>query len=123
MNIECRIFWNFQIEFGVDFDSSRFPVEVFRKIRCKHCFCYSSNLVCLPSLTPVSGWQAEWLYSQSKGRQFSVGEQSKLVEFLMATCPLDPDQETDQDRKLNLILSKVQVSNDLLLQNYLSYLF
>ena len=64
------------------------------------------------SLTPVSGWQAEWLYSQSKGRQFSVGEQSKLVEFLMATCPLDPDQETDQDRKLNLILSKVQVSND-----------
>lgn len=48
------------------------------------------------------------MYSQSKGRQFSAGEQSKLVEYLVQTCPLDPDQETEQDRKLNLILSKVQ---------------
>ena len=49
------------------------------------------------------------MYSQSKGRQFSSGEQSKLVEYLIQTCPLDPNQETEQDRKLNLILSKVQV--------------
>ena len=70
-------------------------------------------LCCTVMYCTILCWQAEWLYSQSKGRQFSVGEQSKLVEFLMATCPLDPDQETDQDRKLNLILSKVQVSNDL----------
>ena len=49
------------------------------------------------------------MYSQSKGRQFSEGEQDKLVEYLTQTCPLDPSQETEQDRKLNLILSKVQV--------------
>ena len=48
------------------------------------------------------------MYSQSKGRQFSEGEQEKLVEYLTQTCPLDPSQETEQDRKLNLILSKVQ---------------
>ena len=48
------------------------------------------------------------MYSQSKGRQFSEGEQSKLIEYLVQTCPLDPSQETEQDRKLNLILSKVQ---------------
>ena len=48
------------------------------------------------------------MYSQSKGRQFTEGEQRKLVEYLIQTCPLDPDQETEQDRKLNLILSKVQ---------------
>ena len=50
------------------------------------------------------------MYSQSKGRQFSEGEQEKLVEYLTQTCPLDPSQETEQDRKLNLILSKVQVN-------------
>ena len=48
------------------------------------------------------------MYSQSKGRQFGPGEQSGLVEYLVQTCPLDPNQETEQDRKLNLILSKVQ---------------
>ena len=48
------------------------------------------------------------MYSQSKGRQFSEGEQEKVVEYLTQTCPLDPSQETEQDRKLNLILSKVQ---------------
>ena len=53
-------------------------------------------------------YQAEWMYSQSKGRQFSEGEQEKLVEYLTQTCPLDPSLETEQDRKLNLILSKVQ---------------
>ena len=53
--------------------------------------------------------QAEWMYSQSKGRQFNEGEQEKLVEYLTQTCPLDPSLETEQDRKLNLILSKVQV--------------
>ena len=50
------------------------------------------------------------MYSQSKGRQFSEGEQSKLIEYLVQTCPLDPSQETEQDRKLNLILSKEAVS-------------
>lgn len=52
--------------------------------------------------------KAEWMYSQSKGRQFSSGEQASLVDYLVATCPLDPNMETEQDRKLNLILSKVQ---------------
>ena len=32
------------------------------------------------------------MYSQSKGRQFGAGEQSKLVEYLIQTCPLDPNQ-------------------------------
>ena len=48
------------------------------------------------------------MYSQSKGRQFGVGEQAGLVEYLLSTCPLHPATETEQDRKLNLILSKVQ---------------
>ena len=52
--------------------------------------------------------KAEWMYSQSKGRQFGPGEQAGLVDYLTSTCPLDPTQETEQDRKLNLILSKVQ---------------
>ena len=32
------------------------------------------------------------MYSQSKGRQFGAGEQCKLVEYLIQTCPLDPNQ-------------------------------
>ena len=48
------------------------------------------------------------MYSQSKGRQFGPGEQSGLVEYLVQTCLLDPNQVTEQDRKLNLILSKDQ---------------
>ena len=47
------------------------------------------------------------MYSQSKGRQFQAGEHSGLVAYLRTTCPLDPAQETDQDRKLGVILSKV----------------
>ena len=66
--------------------------------------CSGASLMCL-------FYQAEWMYSQSKGRQFSEGEQEKLVEYLTQTCPLDPSLETEQDRKLNLILSKVQVNN------------
>ena len=31
------------------------------------------------------------------------------MEYLTQTCPLDPSLETEQDRKLNLILSKVQL--------------
>ena len=34
------------------------------------------------------------MYSQSKGRQFGPGEQIKLVEYLIQTCPLDPNQVT-----------------------------
>ena len=48
------------------------------------------------------------MYAQSKGRQFETGQHNALVTYLTQTCPLDPDQETEQDRKLNLILSKVQ---------------
>ena len=51
------------------------------------------------------------MYSQSKGRQFQAGEHSGLVAYLRTTCPLDPAQETDQDRKLGVILSKVTQHN------------
>lgn len=51
--------------------------------------------------------RAEWLYSQGKGRQFRVGEQGALVQYLAENCPLNSQQlETEQERKLRLILSK-----------------
>lgn len=53
--------------------------------------------------------KAEWLYSQGRGRQFQVGEQKALVQYLMETCPLNNQHlETEQERKLRLILSKAQ---------------
>lgn len=53
--------------------------------------------------------KAEWLYSQGRGRQFRVGEQEALVQYLTETCPLNNQHlETEQERKLRLILSKAQ---------------
>ncbi len=34
------------------------------------------------TLSTISLFQAEWMYSQSKGRQFGPGEQEGLVEYL-----------------------------------------
>lgn len=52
--------------------------------------------------------KAEWMYSQSKGRQYSVGQHSDLVDYLLSVCPLHPGEDWEEDKKLNLILSKVQ---------------
>ena len=48
------------------------------------------------------------MYSQSRGRQFSVSQQAELSEYLVSTCPLHPGADWQEDKKLNLILSKVQ---------------
>lgn len=48
------------------------------------------------------------MYSQSKGRQFTKGYHSDLLDYLVDTCPLHPDKDWQEDKKLNLILSKVQ---------------
>ncbi len=48
------------------------------------------------------------MYSQSKGRHFSSGQHVELLEYLVQTCPLHPDKDWQEDKKLNLILSKVQ---------------
>ena len=55
-----------------------------------------------------SSLKAEWMYSQSRGRHFHPGQQSDLLEYLADTCPLHPDEDWQEDEKLNLILSKVQ---------------
>lgn len=52
--------------------------------------------------------KAEWMYSQSKGRQFTSGQHDQLLEYLVSSCPLHPDEDWQEDKKLNLILSKVQ---------------
>ena len=50
------------------------------------------------------------MYSQSKGRQFGPGEQIKLVEYLIQTCPLDPNQVTAVAWSLILIGQPTELS-------------
>ena len=52
--------------------------------------------------------KAEWMYSQSKGRHFNVGQHEDLLVYLLSVCPLHPGEDWEEDKKLNLILSKVQ---------------
>ena len=52
--------------------------------------------------------KAEWMYSQSKGRHFNVGQHEELLSYLLSICPLHPGEDWEEDKKLNLILSKVQ---------------
>lgn len=53
--------------------------------------------------------RGEWLYSQGRGRHFRVGDQEELSQYLASVCPLTGEQlETEEDRKLRLILSKAQ---------------
>ncbi|CAB4067863.1 CEP97 [Lepeophtheirus salmonis] len=56
----------------------------------------------------LSCLKAEWMYSQSKGRHFAVGQHKELCKYLLSICPLHPDENWEEDKKLNLILSKVQ---------------
>ena len=48
------------------------------------------------------------MYSQSKGRHFNVGQHEDLLVYLLSVCPLHPGEDWEEDKKLNLILSKVQ---------------
>ncbi|KRT78760.1 hypothetical protein AMK59_7731 [Oryctes borbonicus] len=57
----------------------------------------------------IESLRGEWLYSQGRGRHFRVGEQQELGQYLASVCPLTGEQlETEEDRKLRLILSKAQ---------------
>lgn len=57
----------------------------------------------------IESLKAEWLYSQGRGRQFRPGDHESLVAYLANTCPLGGESlETEEDRKLRLILSKAQ---------------
>ncbi|XP_072945597.1 uncharacterized protein Cep97 [Epargyreus clarus] len=60
-------------------------------------------------VSAIESLKAEWLYSQGKGRYYHAGQQNELCEYLAATCPLTADAlETEDQRKLRLILSKAQ---------------
>ncbi|XP_050084616.1 uncharacterized protein LOC126570702 [Anopheles aquasalis] len=60
-------------------------------------------------VTAIESLKAEWLYSQGRGRQFRVGEQTALSRYLSSVCPLSGEAlENQNERKLRLILSKAQ---------------
>lgn len=60
-------------------------------------------------VTAIESLKAEWLYSQGRGRQFRVGEQTALARYLSTVCPLSGEAlENENERKLRLILSKAQ---------------
>ncbi|KAG6456282.1 hypothetical protein O3G_MSEX009645 [Manduca sexta] len=61
-------------------------------------------------VSAIESLKAEWLYSQGKGRHFHSGQHQELCEYLASTCPLTADAlETEDQRKLRLILSKVRI--------------
>ncbi|GBP77307.1 Centrosomal protein of 97 kDa [Eumeta japonica] len=60
-------------------------------------------------VSAIESLKAEWLYSQGKGRHYHTGQQRELCEYLASTCPLTADAlDTEDQRKLRLILSKAQ---------------
>ncbi|XP_049288800.1 uncharacterized protein LOC125766636 isoform X1 [Anopheles funestus] len=60
-------------------------------------------------VTAIESLKAEWLYSQGRGRQFPIGEQTALARYLSSVCPLSGEAlENQNERKLRLILSKAQ---------------
>ncbi|GLV35163.1 Centrosomal protein 97kDa [Carabus blaptoides fortunei] len=57
----------------------------------------------------IESLRAEWLYSQGRGRHFRLGDHTELTQYLASVCPLSGETlETEEDRKLRLILSKAQ---------------
>ncbi|KAL3266754.1 hypothetical protein HHI36_010914 [Cryptolaemus montrouzieri] len=57
----------------------------------------------------IESLRAEWLYSQGRGRHFRIGDQNELAQYLTTVCPLTGEAlETEEDKKLRLILSKAQ---------------
>lgn len=64
--------------------------------------------------------KAEWLYSQGQGRKFHIGQHTALVRYLTETCPITSHAlETEQERKLRLVLSKAQQYREQLHSIYL----
>uniref|UniRef100_A0A1B6DTC1 Centrosomal protein of 97 kDa n=1 Tax=Clastoptera arizonana TaxID=38151 RepID=A0A1B6DTC1_9HEMI len=64
--------------------------------------------------------KGEWLYSHGRGRQFRLGEQGALVQYLAECCPLNSlHLETEQEKKLRLILSKAHQHQQQLKQEQL----
>ncbi|XP_063365966.1 centrosomal protein of 97 kDa-like [Cydia amplana] len=60
-------------------------------------------------VSAIESLKAEWLYSQGKGRHYHSGQHQELCEYLASTCPLTADAlDTEDQRKLRLILSKAQ---------------
>lgn len=65
--------------------------------------------ICINNAYKIFSLRGEWLYSQGRGRHFRVGDQEELSQYLSTVCPLTGEQlETEEDRKLRLILSKAQ---------------
>lgn len=63
--------------------------------------------------------KAEWLYSQGQGRKFHTGQHDVLVRYLTETCPITSHAlETEQERKLRLVLSKAQQYREQLHSKY-----
>lgn len=53
--------------------------------------------------------RAEWLYSQGRGRHFRTGDHQELIQYLASVCPPSGETlQTEEERKLRLILSKAQ---------------
>uniref|UniRef100_A0AAR5P6R1 Centrosomal protein of 97 kDa n=1 Tax=Dendroctonus ponderosae TaxID=77166 RepID=A0AAR5P6R1_DENPD len=72
-------------------------------------WCLNVNVIDDYVVDAIESLRAEWLYSQGRGRHFRVGDQKELVHYLSTVCPLTGETlETEDDRKLRLILSKAQ---------------
>lgn len=72
-------------------------------------WCMSVKVIDGFMVDPIESLKAEWLYSQGRGRQFRLGEQVQLGKYLSTVCPmLGKALESENERKLRLILSKAQ---------------
>ncbi|XP_050303898.1 centrosomal protein of 97 kDa [Anthonomus grandis grandis] len=72
-------------------------------------WCLNVNVIDDYVVDAIESLRAEWLYSQGRGRHFRIGDQKELIEYLAMVCPLTGEAlETEDDRKLRLILSKAQ---------------
>ncbi|XP_060530394.1 centrosomal protein of 97 kDa-like [Cylas formicarius] len=72
-------------------------------------WCLNVNVIDDYVVDAIESLRAEWLYSQGRGRHFRIGDQKELTQYLAAVCPLTGETlETEEDRKLRLILSKAQ---------------
>ncbi|CAG9766683.1 unnamed protein product [Ceutorhynchus assimilis] len=72
-------------------------------------WCLNVNVIDDYVVDAIESLRAEWLYSQGRGRHFRIGDQRELVNYLATVCPLTGETlETEDDRKLRLILSKAQ---------------
>nr|CAD7430634.1 unnamed protein product [Timema monikensis] len=72
-------------------------------------WCMSLKVIDGYMVDAIESLKAEWLYSQGRGRQFRSGEHQALSQYLVSVCPLSGDSlESEEERKLRLILSKAQ---------------